>query len=132
MYSLERMYRRKRKSMTVFPIKYKREGYKLAGTSLPLQAHNYLVLYTLAKGITKSKILTNLINNWIETQKGRQSEQKLIQDIVQRIESQWKVKKAIDKKLLFEEYKETLHEAFTDKGLTETQINLILKSVKER
>lgn len=119
--------------MSVLPIKYKREGYKLAGVSLPLLTHNYLVLHTLAKGTTKSKILTHLINNWIKRQKEKESEDKLIRDIVQRCNDEWKIKRANggDYASILE-YKEVLTEEFFKKGLNEDQVNSIIKGIKEK
>lgn len=119
--------------MPLLPIKYKREGYKLAGVSLPLPAHNYLVLYTLAKGITKSRILTNLINNWIKRQKEKEPEEKLFKDIAQRCSETWKIKKANNGDYIsFKEYKKELYDEFTNKGLTDEQFASILKGIKEK
>ena len=119
--------------MSVLPIKYKREGYKLAGVSLPLPAHNYLVLYTLAKGTTKSKILTNLINNWIKRQKEKEPEEKLIRLIIQRGNDEWKIEKANNGDFTsFEEYKDALHVELAHKGLNKEQLALIIKGIKER
>ena len=118
--------------MSFLPIKYKREGYKLAGVSLPLPAHNYLVLYTLAKGTTKSKILTTLINNWIKRQKEKEPEHKLLQDIIQRSNKEWKIKKANNGNMLsFDEYKEGLEQELSKKGLTDAQFITIINGIKK-
>jgi len=117
--------------MTYLPIKYKRDGYKLVGASLPLQVHNYLTLFTLAKGSTKSRLLTNIINNWICEQKKSGSEERLIRDIIRRCNILWN-KRRKDKGMSFKAYKEGLCQEFTDKGLTEIQVESILKGLKDR
>jgi hypothetical protein len=119
--------------MSLLPIKYKREGYKLAGVSLPLPAHNYLVLHSLAKGTTKSKILTRLINNWIKRQKEKEPESTLIHEITQRCNDEWRIKKANNGDFVsITDYKKGLEQEFANKGLTDTQFIAILKGIKEK
>lgn len=119
--------------MPLLPVIYKREGYKLAGVSLPLPAHNYLVLYTSAKGTTKSKILTTLINNWIKRQKEKEPEEKLLKDITQRCNEMWRIKRANSGKFAsFLDHKNELATEFEKKGLNEVQIYAIIKGIKER
>lgn len=119
--------------MPALPVIYKREGYKLAGVSLPLPAHNYLVFHTLAKGTTKSKILTRLIDNWIKRQKEKEPEEKLLKDITQRCSEIWKIRKANNGNLAsFLDYKNEIADEFEKKGLNGTQIYSIIKGIKEK
>jgi hypothetical protein len=119
--------------MPLLPIKYKREGYKLAGVSLPLPAHNYLVLHSLAKGTTKSKILTRLINNWIKRQKEKEPESTLIHEITQRCNDEWRIRKANNGDFdSIIDYKKGVTDEFINKGLTEAQVYNIIKGIKER
>jgi hypothetical protein len=118
--------------MSLLTVKYKREGYKLAGTSLPLPAHNYLALHTLAKGTTKSKIITNLINNWMSKQREKEPVGKLIQDIIARVQTQWRIKKTVDAELTFAGYKEQIAFELEKKGLLADQIDMVLRGLKEK
>jgi hypothetical protein len=98
--------------------------------SLPLPAHNYLVLHTLAKGTTKSKILTRLINNWIKRQKEKEPEIQLLQEIIQRVNEEWKVRK--DHFISIIDYKSGLANELESKGLNGIQIHSIIKAIKEK
>lgn len=127
---MERVRRRTRKSMSFIPVKYKRDGYKLAGASLPLSTHNYLTLFSLAKGTTKSKLITQLINVWIASQSKKNTTNVLILDIIKRTNTIWRHRK--DKEMPFIKFKEGVYFELMNKGLNEEQVDTILKGLKEK
>jgi hypothetical protein len=101
----------------------------MAGASLPLPLHNYMVLFTLAKGTTKSKVLTKLITDWIDRQKEKNPEDKLINTIIVRINTKRKEQKESKS---FDKFKKDLHQELIDKGLTEEQVIKILNEIEDK
>ena len=116
--------------MGILKIKKKREDYKLVGINLPPPEHNYLTLYTLAKGVPKARILKMLITGWIEVQKKNNSEEVLLSEIIHRINLHRKVKRKIGDRLSLAEYKVSIEEELTKKGLFEEDIEHILQEIE--
>jgi len=116
--------------MAVLKIKKKREDYKLVGINLPPPEHNYLTLYTLAKGVPKARILKMLITGWIDVQKKKNPDDVLLSEIVHRINLHRKVKKKIGDRLSLGEYKESIEEELTKKGLPQDYIEYILQEIE--
>jgi hypothetical protein len=114
--------------MNYLTIKYKRAGYKMAGVSLPLSLHNYMVLYTQAKGTTKSKLLMSLIENWKSRQEEKNPADKLILEIIKRINTK---RQDESDHMTFARFKEVIHKELIHKGLNEEQVGTILKGLKD-
>ena len=55
--------------MPILSINSKRENHKLVGVSLPSPVHDYMTLYSLAKGSSKSKIFKSLLVPWVDKAK---------------------------------------------------------------
>src|SRR3990167_8702010 len=81
-------------NMTIFKIRSKDfvKG-KLVGVEIPQQLHSYLALFTLAKGVTKSAVLRNLIQKWYENIPT--SEDELIEILMYEFRIQFQVRKTI-------------------------------------
>ena len=101
---------------------------KFLGGVIPLDLFNYLNLYSLAKGESRSCILRSVMDRW---RKKSESPEKLITLIALRIQKQWdKVK----------ENKDTNFESFVTEARAELTrmrnihsefIDLIIKKLKE-
>jgi hypothetical protein len=103
---------------------------KLVGVLMPISANNYITLYSLAKGVTKSKIFKPLIEDWLEQQQNKESDEDLLQEIVQRVDTLWKVRKSNNKKLQFKTFRDELEKELAGKGLKEEQIEFIIKEIE--
>lgn len=116
--------------MAYLPNKSKRVGYELVGASMPLQVSNYLKLYALAKGKSKSAVIGGLLIAWIEAcHVAQQGEDFLITLIVDRIYKDWTDRKAKYPSIKFGDYIAGVTRELTKKGLPEdtiTQIRLIV------
>lgn len=118
--------------MSVLKESNQRDDYKLVGASLPLQVHSYLTLYCLAKGVSKTKIIKGLLENWIACQVTTHgtSPAELVLCIIKRAGVQWKARKASGK-MSFKEFKESLQAELTEKGVSEDVIASILNGIKQ-
>jgi len=79
--------------MTILKKEAQREGYKLIGASLPSRIHNYLTLYTLARGTTKTKIIKELLQAWIKSVRKSTTDDDLIKEIVAKANDRWQKEK---------------------------------------
>jgi hypothetical protein len=116
--------------MPLLHTKSKRESHKLVGVSLPSPIHDYMTLYSLAKSSSKSKIFKDLLVPWVERAKERDSETSLLNGIIQRINTRWKLEKASKARSNFEGFKEQVILELTRKGLSEDNILYITNRLK--
>lgn len=114
--------------MPIFHKKSKREkeGYKLVGAYLPPRMHNYMTLYALAKGSTKTELVQKLINDWLGQQILNEPDKDLVALVVQRANVQWKVEKTVNKNITFSQFKDMLRDELLKKGLRENHVKTIL------
>lgn len=80
--------------MTILKSKNKEkesEVIRHVGVTIPNMLNNYLVLFILAKGMTKTHIIRNLLKDWQENEKVYNSESKLIDQVSNRLKIEWKV-----------------------------------------
>jgi len=120
--------------MPVLNVKTKRIGFKLVGVSVSPRVHEYLTLYTLAKGSTKTKIFKKLLEDWILEKQEKETETELLRAIVQRVNTQWKIEKssAISTTTTpFKHFKEDLEAELIDKGVSPIHIEKILTEIKQ-
>lgn len=113
--------------MAILKSESKRKGYKLVGVHLPPRDFEYLNLYTIAKGYTKTKVLLNLIKNWLISSRNVDSETELRQEIANRITSSWKAATTI----AFDDFVQLSRQELESKGVGTSDIILILDKVKE-
>jgi hypothetical protein len=100
------------------------------GASLPSHVDHYLTLYSLAKRVTKSKIIGELLYNWIEGQNEENTIENLLNDIIHRSTSNWKLKKAKHGGVSIIKYKKELADELSSKGLLEEEIYKIISKIK--
>ena len=120
--------------MPILSVKSKRDDYKLVGVQVPPRVHNYLTLYTLAKGTTKAELLMELIETWMEQgvlDVKERSEKELIKELFERICKEWKELKLKKPRSNFDEFKTRLKSELLKKGLEERQVTeIIIKLIK--
>jgi hypothetical protein len=117
--------------MPVLKAQTKREDVKLLGANVPLRLHNYITFYCLAKRKTKSDILLEILFKWMSERKEIEPDIDLINDIVKRLNIEWKIEKASGKGLTMSEFKETVRKELFTRGLVEEHINVILSKVSK-
>jgi hypothetical protein len=106
-------------------------NYKLVGALLPLQVDSYLSLYTLSKGLSKSKILRGLIGAWVNKQRAREPDSILAQKVVQKANYQWMVTKATNTRMTFGIFKNMITQELSSRGIEKKYIDLITNGIEE-
>jgi len=112
--------------MRVLKPENKRKDYKLVGASMSPQVYHYLNLFILTKKITKTAILSELLEEWIKKQRLKDSENSLILNLVEQIKVEWKIREAHEGLISFDEFSHDVMEELTGKGLSLGHINAIL------
>jgi hypothetical protein len=115
--------------MAILKNNSKRTEHKLVGASLPLPVHSYLTIYTLAKGLSKTKIIKPIIEEWVDKHKQKETEIQLIKEIINRYQLQWKLIKSSHPMNNLIEFKKCVEHELKEKGLLINDINLILKGI---
>lgn len=105
---------------------HKKRGHKLVGVNVLPPVFEYLTLYGLAKGKSKSALIATLLDEWKKERAEMYSIQSLRANIIEKIEASFKSQI----KLSFEEFKLEVEKTLRGKGLEETHITYILKHLK--
>lgn len=116
--------------LKILNLQKERTKYKLLGASIHTDIHEYMSLYALAKETSKSMILKNLVDTWIEKQKVRESDITLIRAVAQRAINKWKANKTKGIVMSLSELKETVTIELKREGLAEKDIVHILNEIK--
>lgn len=56
---------------------------------LPVESLRYLSLYSMAKGLSRTKIIRDVIGDWIDENKVEETEDVLIEQVVDRVDEVW-------------------------------------------
>lgn len=95
------------------------------GVVLPQHVHSYLTLYTYANSISKTTVIKNLLEGWMDTA-AAPSDRELVDKIVIRSLTVWKRKKAKDAMSAINQFKKQLIAELQWKGLPLDKIKQIL------
>jgi len=114
--------------MPILKIASKRGLYKLVGASLPSWVHSYIASYGMAKGITKTEILKPLLVNWITKQRKDLPDEVLVQEIIERLKSQWKFESLIPGMTLLI-FKNNMEKELIKRGIFPDYIKQIVKEI---
>ena len=106
------------------------KGYKLIGVSIPQWLHNYISLYCLAKNKTKSDILKGMLDAWFTQTKPKEPQEKLVQEIIEKANVEWRDLLKKDSGHDIEEFKKELEVEMKNRGLNPFQIGIILKAIR--
>lgn len=101
---------------------------KMIGMVFPLELHTYFSLFALAKGQTKTSILTNVMSRWMDVEVHKMDEDDLLDQIVIKVKLQWEISKGKIKSI--ESFKKQLTIELTKKDLPAELIEQILKQIK--
>ncbi len=107
---------------------------KFVGVWLSQQTNSFLSLYALSKGISKSKIIRDDINTWVEETKQEYPVRDLITVLIGKYQEEWDNKKRIYKLTnpnRFDMFKEDLAIYLQRKGLEESTVSEILEGLQQ-
>lgn len=116
--------------MSLLRPESKRKNYVHIGVYVTPSVHNYLTLYSLAKDMSKSKIIDKLIGNWISEKKPTDNETSLVKEIIQNVNNRWKINKShgiCD----FDQFKNAVKLELEEKGIKDIYIMLILSEIRK-
>jgi hypothetical protein len=112
--------------MSILKAKSQSKLSKFMGVFLPPWIQQYLLLYSMAKGISKSEIIRNQIQLWVEKQPD--SEDLLVQDIITKVQAQWEIEKTKGNTL--QSYRMKLLQELKSKGVPANYIDTIALAIK--
>lgn len=123
---------KKTKSNPVLRTKSTRIGYTLVGVSVPSSVSNYLNLYCIAYGVSKSSVFKSLLEDWIGATSVTENSdnQSLLNYIVKKVNKGWRLEK-MNSKRTFTDYLTQITAELRKKGIDELQLRYILDNMKE-
>ena len=107
---------------------------KFVGVWLSQQTNSFLSLYALSKGISKSKIIRDDINTWVEETKQEYPVRDLIAVLIGKYQEEWEGKRRIYKLEVssrFDIFREDLTIYLHQKGLEGSDISEILEGLQQ-
>jgi hypothetical protein len=109
----------------ILKIKSKRTPHKFIAISVKDYIKDYLSLYCLAKGVTKSDIIKGFLNTWYNDTRLRETDEMLIEETINDRIYRYK---SDDKfaSLSFEEYKEMVEIELIQSGIKMNYVTNIL------
>ncbi len=117
--------------MPILKTDTSRTGHKLVGASLPTEIHSYLTLYTLSRGMSKTKIIRDLLEGWMDVQKRREAEEDLLEKVTYRANARWRIEKSRRTSRTFEQFCLDLKDELLDKGLPDDYVENILLGLRK-
>lgn len=109
----------------------KQEELKFLGALLPLRLNSYLAVYALAKNVTKTQIVKELLEAWMTTKREEEPDELLLKAIIERCSRQWNIAKIRNPELSLDVFKAQLQRELLNKGISKTYVQLILLKVKK-
>lgn len=117
--------------MKIFSKKITKESNDVVfvGANMPLQSNVYLTLYSIATGISKSKIVSNLVSNFKEQTEIEISLEELINQVAVKASEAFKIE---SKKVGFSTTKfyNEMHSQLNKKGIDGATCTEIINNVK--
>lgn len=112
--------------MAIFK-KAKKQG-KLVGAIVPSWVHAYLSMYGTAKNISKTDIFKKLIDDFIEEQRSKESEEDLINQIVLRCKRTYK-SKPLKHDIDIDQFREEAAAELRTRNVPEGYIKIIIRRI---
>ena len=113
--------------MRLLRVESTRKPHKLIGVSARTDTHEYITLYSLAKGTTKSKIFRMLLEDWMRHQRGVETDDMLLDELLQRVNIRREEEKIRGKFTTDISFKESIRTELKLKGLKEIYVEWVLK-----
>jgi hypothetical protein len=116
--------------MVILKAHSKKEPTKFIGAFLPQWIHGYFAMYTLAKGVSKSELIRNLIEEWIKQQRLIVTDKELLDDILHNVRQEWKLERIGTPTAKLCDFKISIRAELKSRGLGIEQIETILKEIE--
>lgn len=107
----------------------KNKNTKLIGAVVAPHVHQYLTLFALAKGSTKSKLLKTLLDEWMLAHRNTETDDQLLRELVQRIKDQWEREKELNPAIKFDKFEAAIQNEMRDRGLKMSYITMVLNGL---
>ena len=111
--------------MSILKAKSQSKLSKFMGVFLPPWIQQYLNLYALAKGITKSEIVRGQIERWLKEQP---LTSELLLEIINKLQEEWDSKKDKGENITF--YIDEVKRELIHKGVNDDNIQMIINGIK--
>lgn len=99
----------------------------LMGAYVSTRVHKYMTLYSLAKGVSKSKVFNELFLDWVSRQKEIDTDTELLKQILARVQ------KARDKskkrRVPLPDFKAEIEQELLSKGLMPHYVAIIIQEI---
>jgi hypothetical protein len=112
--------------MSILKAKSQSKLSEFVGVFLAPQTRQYLVLYSLAKGITKSEIIRGQIEQWIKEQPVTAE---LVLEIIYKLQEEWDSKDKSNNDLAF--YITNIKGELHHKGISNDIIQIIINGIND-
>jgi len=118
--------------MTVLKKISSRIGFKLVGVTVPPKTYSYICLQCIAQGITKATLLKNLIKDWSDSEKKKNSDEKLLQNIIKRLQREINLQRRRNPDVVFdlESFRDTVEAELLEKGIIPTYVETIVNELE--
>ena len=104
--------------------------YKMIGVNVPQHISQYLVLWGLAKGTTKTSIINPIIESFVLRKKQIDPESRLVHEISERVRLKYFLIKTKTPDVDLLVFKQNIEIELQSKGVTKDFITQILKEIK--
>jgi hypothetical protein len=103
---------------------------KYLGVRVPPDIFNYIIIFTVAKGISKTSLLKTQLNKWMKFQKKKESYENLLCELSKRITRKWLIEKRKNPATNSLNFKKSIQLELISKGLSNDYINIVLTNIK--
>jgi hypothetical protein len=111
-------------------IRKKNEGKKSEryfSVRLPKAAHNYLAMHALTYNKTKTQIVRDQVNVWIEVNK----ETDIVDKFAKKLNSLFEQHKCLNPSLTIIQFKRQIEQELLNEGMDKEYISIVLKNVTD-
>jgi len=117
-------------ALKVLKLDKRKNERRLVGVYVPTWMHEYLTLYALANGVTKSDIVFQILEVWTGKKQESIPIDDLIKGVVHRLNAQWCEERLSDPPVTFDDYKIAVNSELIERGLRVAHIKAIIKALK--
>ena len=114
----------------ILKIKSKRAPHKMVGASVKIYLAEYLTLYSLAKGISKSRLIKEYLDGWMKETRMKETDEMLIIEIANRINDKRSTEPRFHK-IPLDDFKHQMENELKRNGLKLAYINTVMQKITE-
>ena len=103
---------------------------KFVGAYVSPRIHEFLTLYSIAKQTHKTTVIRKMFDEWLICMRVKESDKLLIDEIIRKALTRWKVDKSVNPNKTIHEFKVELETELMTKGVKNNHINSILAGIR--